>query len=186
MYRWIIGVACVVWVGCGGGDADAKDAGGNCKLDLSLGQVRGGQFADIAQGDPVELVLGFQGIRMLPLVLDIKGTEAATADVLAHLTIEATAQDLDQRDRSLELVANSQGGRRVENYLFFVHDLAGGAAINSQARLDIIARTKGCEGTLVREIELRDDDECVDFSIVLDAAVAADIPDAAVACEATP
>lgn len=182
MSKWIISLALVFLYGCGDDGEHAHDAGGACKLDLTLGHTVGGSFAEIDSGDPVELVLGFQGIAMLQLTLAVDGTEASAIDVISHLSIEKTGQALDQRDRALELVADGEGASRIEDYLIFVNDVAASEAVGSKVRLELIARTGDCQGTLVRDIELHDDDECVDFDIVLDASVATNVPDGSVAC----
>jgi hypothetical protein len=185
MQRRLVGTALALLFGCGGGGEPMgkKDAAADsCKLELSLGRNEAGRFVELASGDTVELVLGFQGIQMLQLSLGVSGTRADATDVVAHIAFDAIGQSLDQRDRGLDLVDDGAGARRVEDYIVFVNDVAAAAAIGTAARVELIARIGDCQGTLVRELVLRDDDACVDFDVVIDASTEANVPDGSVPC----
>jgi len=160
---------------CSSSDEGAE-VEGDCQLDLALGTGDRDSFSHLSDGDAAEIVLGFQGFRMLDLALRVDGSPEDEVNVLTHLGFE-TGDELDQRDGRMPLVDDGAGHRVLEDYLVFINDVPIASVLGSRATLEVIVRSDECTGSLSQAVELRDDDECIDFDHVLDAAV----PDSSVA-----
>jgi hypothetical protein len=175
--------------GCSAG-AGATDAGADvpCNLRVALGTGDRGSFVPLADGDPLEVWLGFQGLRMLVLAVELEGAPATTAELTTHLLVEATDVHLQQVDREVRLITEGDGPSIVEDYLIFVNDAPTTSLIGHTARLEHIARVGHCAAATQVEVELRDDHPCVDTSLVVPDAGEVDggLLDGAVPCEDDP
>jgi hypothetical protein len=171
------GVAC--------GDDDAPADGGSCALDVTLGQSRGGVFEPLAEGDPVELVLGFQGFRMLDLALVSEGTHGDELELSTVVIVESSGVELAQRTRERGF-RRTESGVVLDEYLVFFNDEPSSALVGREAEVELVVRSGACVGGTSVRVMVRDDDPCVDTTIVVDAGeVDAGLGDAAV-CEAVP
>jgi hypothetical protein len=170
----------------GGSGSDAGTDG--CTFHVSLGTGDRADFVPLADGDPLEVWLGFQGFRMLNLAVRLDGAVVTTADLTMHLVVEATGVEVDQVDRQMTVVAAADGSRIVEDYLIFFNDAPASQLIGHMATLEHIARGGGCVGATRVEVELRDDNPCIDTTIVVPDASVPDggLLDGAVACEESP
>lgn len=173
-----------------GPESPPADAGEDtsCALEVTLGTGGEGAFEPLNDGDSSELVLGFQGIRMLFFSVMISGAEAANADMSAFLTIEETGVELSRRTRESNVVATGDGEFMLPEYLVFFNDEPASEVVGYEAELELVARVGDCVGGTRRTIMLRDDDECVDpDASVPDAGVVdGGVPDGAVTCGVTP
>ncbi len=142
----------------------------------------GDAFVALADGDPVELLLGFQGFRMLRLAVRTHGGPADQLEVGASLTVPDSGAELDQRTRE-RVLAPTADGVLLEEYLLFVNDIPPAQIVGYEAELDLTVRAAGCLGGESTRILIRDDDPCVDHGIVVDAATRPDAPDGGVVCE---
>jgi hypothetical protein len=160
----------------------------SCDIEVTLGTGNRMSFAPLADGDPLEVWLGFQGFLMLDLAVRLTGAPATAADLTVHLTVESTDVHVDQVDRQMPALAVDDGSTMVEDYLIFFNDVPASRLIGHTARIEQIARAGGCMGTQRIEVELRDDNRCVNTSIVIPDAGVSDggLPDGAVACEDLP
>lgn len=174
--------------GCGPGDGSPDGSvDASCSLDVTLGTGDALGFTPLSDGDAAEVILGFQGFRMLQLAVRITETRASRADVSAYLAIDATGVEVDQRDDQLRLWPAADGSVVVERYLLFFNDAPASQIIGQDGRLDVIARAGGCTGGSSVTLELRDDDTCIAFDVdaafpdgaILDAGAL----DGAMACE---
>lgn len=189
MRFFIAGFTLLALLGCGpsGPDGDAgEDA--SCTLDVTLGTGGEAGFVPLSDGDSTELVLGFQGIRMLFFSVMIDGAEAANADMSAFLTIEATGVELSRRTRESNVVATGDNAFMLPDYLVFFNDEPASEVVGQEAVLELVARVGDCVGGTRHTIMLRDDDECVDpDASVPDAGIVdGGVPDGAVTCGVTP
>jgi hypothetical protein len=158
--------------------------GGSCALDVALGRGSdGASFVAFDDGDTVELILGFQGFRMLQLALLADGATANEAEVSAFVTIADTGVELGQRTRETALVAHD-GGFVLPSWLLFFNDEAPSRIVGHDAEIECIVRAGGCSGATRVRLRVLDDESCIDPTIVIDASgVDAGAPDAAI-CEA--
>ena len=156
--------------------------GGACDLEVEIGAALDGGFAPLADGAPGELVLGFQGFRMLPFALLVHGIDAPRElEVGASLEVPDTGATLDQRTRERAL-APASGGVLLAEYLVFVNDLPDAQFVGHRADMEVIVRVGSCVGGARARVEIRDDDPCISHGIVLDAATRPDAPDGGVVC----
>jgi len=165
-------------VGCPG--EQPTDAGA-CDVEVDVGSTRGGTFVELSDGDPVELLLGFQGFRMLRFAVRARGVSVDEIEVGSFLAVESGVE-LDQRTRE-RVASEGDGEILLEEYLLFVNDVPPAQIVGYRADLDLTVRSAGCVGGETVVIEVRDDDPCVDHGIVLDAATRPDAPDGGVACD---
>ena len=166
--------------GCPG--PDPEDAG-TCSLDVTIGSMDTGSFVELSDGDPVELLLGFQGFRMLRLAVRGRGAEAENVEVGSFLSVAESGVELDQHTREREPTLEPDGFL-VQEYLLFINDYPPAQLIGFQAELEMTVRAGGCLGGTRVTVEVRDDNPCIDHGIVLDAAVPdAAVPDGGMACE---
>lgn len=178
-------LALLILAGCDSSGA-AGDGGTDaaCSIDVALGTGDRDTFAPLADGDPVEVVLGFQGFRMLVLAMEVRGVDTGSADISAHLEIGASGLETDQVDRQMTLVSTGAETGVVEEYLIFFNDAPASEIVGHRAVIQHIVRAGGCTGTSEVEVELRDDDACVDYDVEIDASVPdGGLVDGGVACE---
>lgn len=160
-------VLLVVLAGCDPGD-DPQD-GGSCTLEVALGAIEAGTFTPVRDGDPAELILGFQGFRMLSFAMDVRGAgEARELEVSAFVSIAETGVELSQRTRESQLTRTGEGVRLAQ-WLVFFHDEPPSRVVDREAQIELIVRAAGCTGGTRVRVMVRDEDPCVDPSIVLDA-----------------
>lgn len=156
-------------VGCGpSGGPDA----GSCAATVRVGTQDAGSFTPLVDGDPAELILGFQGFWMLRFALDVeleRGT-ATEAEVSAFVTVPETGVELGQRTRETALVPTA-AGFRIEEWLVFFNDEPPSQVVGHPADVEVIVRAAGCVGGTTARVAIRDDDDCVDTTIVVDAGV---------------
>ncbi len=159
--------------------APPRDDAGACALEVTLADDAG---APVAEGDPTELLLGFQGFRMLRFTLLVAGARADDAEVSAWVSVPETGVELGQRTR--ERAVPTDDGFRVEEWLVFFNDEPPSRVVGHAAVVEALVRAGGCAGATRVGMLVRDDDACVDPSVVLDAgALDAGLADAAT-CEA--
>ena len=186
---WLGGVLTAGLVGCGptNGTSDAG-ADANCSLEIAVGKGDRDGFMPIREGDPAEVILGFQGFRMLEFAIQIVGSDDDQAEVTSFLEVDGTGVEVNQRDRGLQIRAQSTGGGVVENYLLFFNDAPASEIVGYSANLELVVRSGGCVGTARTRIELRDDDTCVSYDAAVPEAGVLDggIPDGSVACGIMP
>ena len=167
------------------GDDDVPTDGGSCVLDVTLGQSRGGVFEPLAEGDPVELVLGFQGFRMLDLALASEGTHGDELELSTVVFVESSGVELSQRTRERGF-RRTDSGVVLDEYLVFFNDEPASALVGREAEIELVVRSGACVGGTSVRVTVRDDDPCVDTTIVVDAGeIDAGLADAAV-CGVTP
>ena len=179
MKRAPIVLSALLLVGCpteGGPDASA------CDLDVSVGAMETGSFVELGEGDPVELLLGFQGFRMLRFGVRARGASADEADISAFLSVPESGVELDQRSRE-RMPTSEPDGFLVNEYLLFINDHPPALLVGYEAELEFGVRAGGCFGGTRMMVVVRDDDPCVDHGIVLDAATRPDAPDGGVVCD---
>jgi hypothetical protein len=180
MIRLACTLALLVSFGCDG-PAPPDDAA-SCGLDVTLGVDRGAGFEPLSDGDSVELLLGFQGFRMLRFAVRAAGAPATEAEVGAFLSIRDSGVELSQRTRERALVPETDGFVLGE-YLLFVNDHPPALVVGHEAELELTVTAGGCVGGRRTTVIVRDDDPCVDHGIVLDAATRPDAPDGGMACD---
>lgn len=178
----------VATAACGTSDTEAADAASSleCALGaLSIGLGAGASFHALRDGDEAEIVLGFQGLRMLELSARVEGASDDAVDIVSYLEVDGSDISVSQRNRDEPLATQADGASLVEGYLLFLHDAPPEALVGHDARLDLIVREGSCSATHSVQLVLRDDDACVDFDVVVPDAGAADpsVTDGAVACE---
>lgn len=172
-----VGLAVVALSACD--PADPEPDGGSCSLDVSIGEPDAPSFTPVMDGDPVELVLGFQGFRMLRLSLRVTGAAAEEAEVNAFVTVSETDVEIGQRTRETALTP-IEGGFVLSQWLLFFNDAPPSSVVGYPAEIEVVVRAGGCVGGARASVVIRDDDDCVDHSIVLDAgALDAGLADAA-------
>jgi hypothetical protein len=185
LHPGILALGIAAMAACSSGSSSDAGPDGACPLEVTLGTGDRTSFVPLTEGDPVEVWLGFQGLRMLVLASRLEGSEADTADLTMHLVVDATGVQLDQVDHQRRVVADGDGPRLVEDYLIFVNDAPASQLIGYTARLEHIARAGGCVGATRVDVELRDDHACVDTTVIVPDAEVPDggLPDGSVACE---
>lgn len=176
-----IALVVVFATACGPSDPPVVDAG-PCDLSVVAGTGLADDFIAVVDGDPSELILGFQGFRMLRFALDVDGPAASEAEVSAFVTIADESIELSQRSSERALVPTSDGFI-VENWLVFLNDTPAVSLIGREAEIEVIVRAEGCVGGTRMRVAIRDEDSCVDQTIIVDAGLTdATIRDA-IACE---
>ncbi len=165
----------------GGCPGPAEPDAGSCELEVAVGAMEGGAFVPLEDGDPVELLLGFQGFRMMRFAVRARGRAASELEVGAVLALESGV-DLDQRTRERDLVVDADAVL-LEEYLLFINDIPPAQIVGYEGDLDLTVRAAGCLGGTGVRVEVRDDDPCIDHGIVLDAATRPDAPDGGLVCE---
>lgn len=179
MTRRLAPLLALTLVGCPTSpDPDA----GACTFDVEVGSMDADTFVPLADGDPVELLLGFQGFRMLRFAVRTHGRAADELEVGSFLAVPDSGVELDQRTRERELDPTSDGVL-LREHLVFVNDIPPAQIVGYEADVDFTVRGAGCLGGRSVRVEVRDDNPCVDHGIVLDAATRPDAPDGGVACE---
>ncbi|MCB9598454.1 MAG: hypothetical protein H6719_37415 [Sandaracinaceae bacterium] len=156
--------------------------GGSCTVEVAVGELEGRSFVELADGDPVEMLLGFQGFRMLRFAVRSRGPAVDEIEVGSFLTIVESGVELDQRSRERDL-APLPDGVLLQEYLLFVNDIPPAQIVGYDADLEMTVHAAGCVGGARVQVAVRDDDPCVDHGIVLDAATRPDAPDGGVVCE---
>ena len=152
-------------------------------MDVTIGSMESGSFVELRDGDPVELLLGFQGFRMLRFAVRGRGAGPGTAvDVGSFLSVPETGVELDQRTLEREATVETDGFL-VSEYLLFINDYPPSQLVGYDAELEMTVRASGCLGGSRIHVQIRDDDPCIDQGIVLDAAVPDAGLDGGVACE---
>lgn len=165
----------------GGCPGPAEPDAGSCVLDVEAGAMEGGAFVPLTDGDPLELLLGFQGFRMMRFAVRTRGRAAAELEVGVVLALESGV-DLDQRTRERDLTVDADTVL-LEEYLLFINDIPPTQIVGYEGELELTVRGGGCLGGTRVRVEVRDDDPCVDHGIVLDAATRPGAPDGGLACE---
>lgn len=169
------------------GPAGETDGGmdASCTVDLAVGTGDRDSFADVTDGDATELILGFQGFRMIALALGVEGSAADTADLTTFITVMDTDIELSQNNRRMPIVDGALGRRVVEDHLIFFNDAPASELVGRRVRVELIARSGGCTGTATADLALVDEDDCVDPDIVIPDAGTLDggVADGAVVCE---
>ncbi len=101
------------------GAPDAQ-ADSSCSIEVALGLGARDAFIPIDDGDATEVILGFQGFRMLRLSTRVIGSNDIEAELSSSLSIEATGVQVSQRD--LLPLVQAGGAGYVEDWLFFFND----------------------------------------------------------------
>ncbi len=172
--------------GCPGDDGpDEPDA--SCALGVLVGSGTPSSFTPVADGDPAEVVLGFQGFRMLVFTLRLEGAPDDLADVSGYVSIDDGAIEVSQLPRTVRLREGPDGAAYAEEFLIFFNETPVSEIVDRPAELELVARSGGCVGGMRVGLELRDDDDCVDYGVEIDAGTLdGGVPDGAVACEEGP
>lgn len=183
---FLIALSSLAAAGCpNGGDPPPPDA--SCSMEIALGSGSVDDFVPATSGDTAEVVLGFQGFRMLVYTLRMEGAPDSRAEVSGYVTIPDTGLEVSQLPRSVPLREGPDGARYVEELLLFFNETPVSEIVGRDADLELVARSGDCLGTLALRVALRDDDDCVDYGVEIDAgAVDAGVPDGSVACEGAP
>ncbi|MCC6876168.1 MAG: hypothetical protein IT378_17805 [Sandaracinaceae bacterium] len=168
MMRSEVLFATLLLMGCDPGRP--QDDAGSCTLGVDVGALDGAGFTTVPDGGAVELVLGFQGFRMLVLALDVRGAASSEADVSAFLSIADTGVELSQRTRETGVEPAGEGFV-VRDWLVFFNNEPPSRIVDHDARLEVIVRAAGCTGSVARTLHIRDDVDCIEHGIVLDAAI---------------
>lgn len=168
------------------GSPDGGSGDASCTLELELGTGDRHSFVPLADGDPVEVILGFQGFRMLLLAVRVAGDAGEAMDLGAHLAIVDSSVELDQRNTRLPLREASDGTRLIDGWLIFFNDVPASEVVGRDADLELVGRgtTTRCTGAARVRVRLRDDQPCVDPDAAVPDASILDggIPDGAVVC----
>lgn len=185
--RWPAPLVVASWAllaaGCPSPPA-TRDAG-SCSLTVTLGESREGFFTPLPDGASVELILGFQGFRMLDLAVQSEGEHGDELELSAVATVESSGVELSQRTRE-RTFRPVESGVLLEQYLLFFNDEPASALVDREVTVELVVRSGACVGGTRAVWRVVDDDPCVDTAIVLDAgAVDAGQLDAAV-CEGDP
>lgn len=169
----------LVLAGCD--PAPPEGDGGSCPLEVVIERSSAGAFVPVEDGEDAELLLGFQGFRMLRFAIAARGASAEDAEVSAYVTVADTGVELGQRTR--ERAVAIDGGFRVVEWLVFFNDEPPSRVVGYDAEVEAIVRAAGCTGAARVRVRVRDDEACVDPDILLDAgALDAGLADAAT-CE---
>jgi len=176
--------------GCpNGGPSDGgTPTDGHCTLEVELGRGTPDAFEPIAEGEPMEVILGFQGFRMLEMTVRVAGGDPEEAEISGYVTVEDSGVEVSQPPRRVRLRTGSDGAGYGESFQVFFNDVPASEIVGYRATLELIARSAGCVGGLSRSIELRDDEACVSWDASVPDAGILDggIPDGAVACGEEP
>lgn len=162
--RWLLPSLCLL-LACD--PAPPVSDGGSCELDVTIGTDEESGFSALEDGDPVELLLGFQGFRMLRLALEVGGTPAEVAEISAYVSVADTGLELGQLTR--ERAVPNERGFSVGEWLVFFNDEPPATVVGHDAEIEVIVRAAGCTGTARVRVRVRDDDACVDSDILVDA-----------------
>ena len=185
MRTLLLVLCCPLLAACPGGGEVPSDA--SCSMGLALGTGDAASFSPLSDGDAAEVVLGFQGFRMLVLALRLDGARSARAEVSGYLTVPESGVEIAQLPRMVALRDGTDGSAYAEELLVFFNETPASEVVGREAELELIARADGCVGTTRVTLALRDDDDCVEYGIELDAGTADAGPlDAGAACGATP
>lgn len=166
-------------------DGGKPPADASCDLGVSVGTGDAEGYVPLADGDEAEVILGFQGFRMLRVTLRVEGSDDSRADVSGYVTIEETGVEVAQLPRTTTLVEGPDGARYAEGFLVFFNDTPVSEIVGRDGELELIARSDGCVGGTRVTLAMVDDDMCVDWEAEIPDAGIVDggIPDGAVACE---
>ncbi|MBW2463591.1 MAG: hypothetical protein JRH11_18210 [Deltaproteobacteria bacterium] len=168
---------------------EATDAGMDASCDVTLAIAIGtgdrDSFTPVTGGQNTELILGFQGFRMIALALQVSGPAADTADLTTFISVTDTDIELSQNNRRMPIVDGTGGDRIVEDHLIFFNDAPASELVGREVQVELIARSGGCTGTATTGLTLVDEDDCVDPDIIIPDAGTIDggVPDGAVVCE---
>lgn len=163
-------------------DSEHVPDGGSCPVGVHVGTVDTGTFVGLGDGDPVELLLGFQGFRMLRLGVRATGAAPRDVEIGAYLSVADTGVEVSQHTRERELTPQD-GGFLLEEYLLFFNDQPPALLVGYAANLELTVRAAGCVGGTSVAVQIRDDDPCIDHGIVIDAATRPDAPDGGTSCD---
>ena len=179
-----LAVAAVPLAGCPD-DGVEPVADASCDLGVSVGTGSADDYAPLVDGDEAEVILGFQGFRMLEVTLRVEGSDEPRADVSGYVTIEETGVEVAQLPRTTALVEGPDGARYAEGFLVFFNDTPVSEIVGREGELELIARSAGCVGGTRVTLSMVDDDMCVDWEAEIPDAGILDggIPDGAVPCE---
>ncbi len=166
---------------------EATDAGmdASCDITIAIGTGDRDSFTPVTDGQNTELILGFQGFRMIALALQVGGPAADTADLTTFISVTDTDIELSQNNRRMPIVDGTGGDRIVEDHLIFFNDAPASELVGREVRVELIARSGGCIGTATTGLTLVDEDDCVDPDIVIPDAGTLDggVADGAMVCE---
>lgn len=178
-----LALAAVLLVGCPeNGGSPPADA--SCDLAVSVGTGNADDYVPLVDGDEAEVILGFQGFRMLQVTLRVEGTGEPRADVSGYVTIEESGVEVAQLPRTTAMIEGPDGARYAEGFLVFFNDTPVSEIVGREGELELIARSGGCVGGTRVALAMVDDDSCVDWDLEIPDAGILDggIPDGAVAC----
>lgn len=175
-------VLALVTAGCSGDDGGSPDA--TCTLDVELGAGGPASFEPVADGDDAEVVLGFQGFRMLIFTMRLEGTDDELAEVSGLVSVDDGAIEVAQLPRVVRLREGPDHARYAEELLIFFNETPIADIVDRPAEIELVARSGGCVGGTRVMVVLRDDDDCVEYGVSVDAGrLDGGVPDGAVACE---
>lgn len=171
--------------GCPGDEHGTPDAA--CSLDVAIGSGSADAFEPISEGDDAEVVLGFQGFRMLIVTMRLERTADDRAEVSGLVSVDDGAVEVGQLPRTVRLREGSDGARYAEELLLFFNETPISVIVDRPADLELVARSGGCVGGTRVRVVLRDDDDCVDYGVEVDAGTLdGGVPDGSVACGDAP
>lgn len=166
-------------------DENPSDGGmdASCTIEVDIGSGDRDGFAPFVDGGQQEVLLGFQGFRMLEISVRIEGSTASDAELSTFVDVDDSDVEVSQGHRNLVLAAAPDGAGVIEGYLIFFNDAPASAIVGHTASLEVIARSGGCVGTDTLTMELRDDDMCVTDAGLADVGILdVGIPDGALGC----
>lgn len=142
----------------------AEQADASLPLEVTIGTIGATQnaFVPLRDGDPLEIVLGEQGLRFCQLRYAVEGTVEPRVTVLTR--VEVTGNEPFESTRSIGILNAPNWGHVTEVHtVLFTSDeltsLVGRLARFSVVLTDITTDSSGSAGVFV---ELRDDNPCTD------------------------
>lgn len=169
------------------GPVDVPDAAVDayCPLTVEIGPSAR-LFAPFEDGDPAQIVLGFQGFQMLVLDVRISGTTTSRADLTASIELVDSTITASHVDRGIP-TSVSGDGVLVSGFFVFFNDAPLSELQGREADLTVIARAGGCIGGSRVRLRLSDEAPCIDPTTTIPDVASRDagaLPDGAVLCEA--
>lgn len=175
--------------GCPGDDTPADAAAdASCTMGITVGTGSMESFRPLHAGDPIEVILGFQGFRMLDLTLRIEEPPERSVYISAFVDVVDTDVEVRQLPTPIRAEVGPDGAAYVEGFLVFFNDAPIADLVNHDADLELVVRERDCTGGQVVRVQLRDDVACVDYDASVPDAGYLDggVPDGAVACGVSP
>lgn len=154
-----------LFTGCSGPAAEPSDAGfveeeEPCTMVATLGHEGAGRdFVPYAEGDPAEIVLGYQGFRFIQVVLRTEGIEDAR--LLASFTIEVAGQAPYPQVSWIDVASADDGIAYSPVFLVYFNDITYSDIIDRDCTLGVSVAHRRCPDTTSVRVHLVDEDPCI-------------------------